>query len=126
LGPLLFSLTISPIIQLIDQKCPDLDLHFWFLDDGNIIGSSEDFLRAFNIVVNEGAKIELKLNTSRCELWSPAHSLDHFACLPAEIRRLPPSGVEMFGCPVGTAEYVNQYINCKVDKITLTLKLLSS
>ena len=45
LGPLLFSLTLLPIISEIKHRLPNLKLNAWFLDDGTIIGTPEDVLK---------------------------------------------------------------------------------
>ena len=49
LGPLLFSLTLWPIIEEIESKIPNLTQHCWYLDDG-IIAGTEPELKALDIL----------------------------------------------------------------------------
>ena len=54
LGPLLFSLVIQELINAINTACPELDLNWWYLDDGVIAGKAESVMRAFRLIVDLG------------------------------------------------------------------------
>ena len=43
LGPLGFALTLHPIIKRIRAEVPSLALNAWYLDDGTLVGSTQDF-----------------------------------------------------------------------------------
>ena len=42
LGPLGFALTLHPIIKRIRAEVPSLALNAWYLDDGTLVGSTQD------------------------------------------------------------------------------------
>ncbi|XP_026390360.1 uncharacterized protein LOC113285825 [Papaver somniferum] len=54
LRPLLFSLTLHPLVKTIASNCK-LDLHAWYLDDGTIIGDTLEVSKALNIIETEGS-----------------------------------------------------------------------
>ena len=49
LGPLLFSLTLWPIIEEIESKIPNLNQHCWYLDDGVIARTEPELNEALDI-----------------------------------------------------------------------------
>ncbi|XP_021991069.1 uncharacterized protein LOC110887808 [Helianthus annuus] len=49
LGPLLFALILHPLVHQIRNKCKLL-LHAWYLDDGTVIGGSEEVARVLDII----------------------------------------------------------------------------
>lgn len=61
LGPLLFTLTLHPLVQKIDSQCI-LDLHAWYLDDGTIIGDTLEMSKALSIIQAYGMCRGLHLN----------------------------------------------------------------
>jgi hypothetical protein len=61
LGPVLFSLTLMPMIKKIAEKCPNLKLNAWYLDDGTIIGSPEDCAEILSLFQTEGKDYVLHL-----------------------------------------------------------------
>jgi hypothetical protein len=46
LGPLLFALVLHPLVHQIRDNCKLL-LHAWYLDDGTVIGDSEEVARCW-------------------------------------------------------------------------------
>ena len=50
LDPLLFSLTLWPIIEKIQESSPELQKHFWYLDDGVLVGSEDDLIRSWDLL----------------------------------------------------------------------------
>ena len=70
LGPLLFSLVLQVLVDMLKTKFPDLDLHAWYLDDGTIVGTKETLLLLLPILVEEGAKLGLNLNREKTIIWS--------------------------------------------------------
>ncbi|GAU91118.1 hypothetical protein RvY_03436-1 [Ramazzottius varieornatus] len=70
LGPLLFCLVIENLTQTL--KSP---LNVWFLDDDSIGGEIGRVLSDLQVVVEEGRKLGLELNPSKCELFAFGGSL---------------------------------------------------
>ena len=54
LGPVLFSLTVHPIVERIKREVLDLNINVWYLDDGNLCGNPNNLLRAMKIVEEDG------------------------------------------------------------------------
>ncbi|KAL5703887.1 hypothetical protein ACHQM5_022381 [Ranunculus cassubicifolius] len=97
LGPLLFALVLHPLIHKIRDTCKLL-LHAWYLDDGTVIGDSEEVAKALNIIRETGPGLGLELNIRKTELFWP--SCDGMklrdGLFPRDIAR-PLLGVKLLG-----------------------------
>lgn len=49
LGPLIFTLTLHPLVNKISSECT-LDFHAWYLDDGTIVGDTLEVSKALQII----------------------------------------------------------------------------
>ena len=74
LSPLVFELTLHPIVECIRAEVPDLALNAWYLDEGTLVGSPENLAEALSIVEKFGPVIGLKLNRDRSVLFIPEES----------------------------------------------------
>lgn len=63
LGPLLFALTLHPLVKNIASSYK-LDLHAWYLDDGTIIGDTLEVSKALRIIETEG-QVEVYISMLR-------------------------------------------------------------
>lgn len=79
LGPLLFALTLHPLICKIASQC-SLDLNAWYLDDGTIIGDTLEVYKALHIIQNEGATKGLHLNIGKTEIFWPSTDPQCISC----------------------------------------------
>lgn len=70
IGPLLFSLTLHPLVKYINSRCK-LDLHAWYLDDGTSIGDTLEVAKALSIIESEGPSRGLHLNIKKTEVFWP-------------------------------------------------------
>ena len=70
LGPLLFALALDTLVAKINASC-SLALDIWFFDDGTLIGSKADLLKALDILSTEGKQTGLEVNFEKCELFWP-------------------------------------------------------
>jgi len=97
LGPLLFALVLHPLIHQVRDSCKLL-LHAWYLDDGTLVGDSEEVAKALDIIRVVGPKLGLELNIRKTEIfWPSCDGNKHRGGLfPAEIRR-PTLGVKLLG-----------------------------
>ena len=64
LASLLFSLVLHPIVLMIKQQVPSLDLNVWYLDDGTLVGTVLELRRVVDIIVSEGPPKGLILSTA--------------------------------------------------------------
>ncbi|GKD51664.1 putative reverse transcriptase domain-containing protein, partial [Tanacetum coccineum] len=58
LGPLLFALILHPLLHKIKDSCKLL-LHVWYLDDGTVIGDSEEVARVLDIIKRSSSGVKL-------------------------------------------------------------------
>lgn len=88
----------------------------WYLDDGTLVGPKDDVLLGWRIISEESAKVGLKLNLSKCELFS--QSPDPLPDFPTEIKRVSDQGgFDLLGSPLGSADFASQYVGDRVEKI---------
>ena len=71
LGPLLFALILHPLLHKIRDSCKLL-LHAWYLDDGTVIGDSEEVARVLDIIKVNGPGLGLELNIKKTEIFWPS------------------------------------------------------
>ncbi|GJZ96550.1 putative reverse transcriptase domain-containing protein [Tanacetum coccineum] len=97
LGPLLFALILHPLLHKIKDSCKLL-LHAWYLDDGTVIGDSEEVARVLDIIKVSGPGLGLELNIKKTEIfWPSCNGMKlREGLFPVDIRR-PSSGVKLLG-----------------------------
>ncbi|GKC06001.1 putative reverse transcriptase domain-containing protein [Tanacetum coccineum] len=97
LGPLLFALILHPLLHKIKDSCKLL-LHAWYLDDGTVIGDSEEVVRVLDIIKESGPGLGLELNIKKTEIfWPSCNGMKlREGLFPVDIRR-PSSGVKLLG-----------------------------
>ncbi|XP_052626824.1 uncharacterized protein LOC128133428 [Lactuca sativa] len=71
LGPLLFALVLHLLVHKIRDNCKLL-LHAWYLDDGTVIGDSEEVARVLNIIWLHGPSLGLELNIKKTKIFWPS------------------------------------------------------
>lgn len=98
LGPLLLSLSLHPLVCKIATQCK-LDLNAWYLDDGTLIGETNEVDKALQILRKNGPEKGLKLNIQKTEFFWPQTDPICTQSFPSEISR-PTSGVCLLGGPV--------------------------
>lgn len=125
LGPLLFCLVMQPLILLINREVPDLDLNRWYLDDGGLIGKSDDVRKAFDILHHHGPDRGLKMNLLKCQLVSFASSPEELKIFPESIYRYASSDFDILGSPIGSASFCSDFVDTQsLSKCRLVLSRL--
>jgi hypothetical protein len=117
LGPLLFAITLQPLVLRIQSECPDLLLNKWYLDDGTIFGKIADVCKALAIVMEDGPSFGLCLNESKTVLFNGAMDLDALSIFPPRIVRCQDAGVKFLGAGAGDASFMNLQAQKRVIKI---------
>ena len=120
LGPLLFALTIHPLIKEMEKRWPNLDLLAFYLDDGTLVGDCKDVAAAFEFFCSEGTKFGIKVNMAKCQVWSPhgpVSDVERIDLFPASICRWDEDGIDLLGSPIGSVRYTEAYATSKVEKI---------
>ena len=100
LAPLLFAITIHPIIVALKNQFPDLACKVWYLDDGSLVGDVNLLAQVFPHLVSSMAKVDLEVSVEKCEAWSPNPNLD-FSALPNAIT-VRSSGLKNLGAAIST------------------------
>ena len=115
LGPLLFCLTLHP---LLSQLQSELKIFYMYLDDGTVGGSTETVLHNLHHLESGVAELGLHLNQSKSELicddmfsrkvmLDDAPSLCYVSC----------SQATLLGSPIGGQECIDHTISEKVDML---------
>ncbi|GJZ13909.1 glucan endo-1,3-beta-glucosidase 11 [Tanacetum coccineum] len=105
LGPLLFALVLHPLVHKIRDNCKVL-LHAWYLDDGTVIGDSEEVARVLDIIRVSGPCLGLELHIKKTEIFWPSCNGTKLreGLFPVDIRR-PSLGVKFLGGSVSRDAY---------------------
>nr|GEW29921.1 putative reverse transcriptase domain-containing protein [Tanacetum cinerariifolium] len=105
LRPLLFSLILHPLLHKIKDSCKLL-LHAWYLNNGIIIGDSEEVVRVLDIIKVSGPCLGLELNIKKTEIfWPSCNGMKlQEGLFPVDIRR-PSSVVKLLGGAVSRDTY---------------------
>ena len=115
LGPLLFCLTIHPLIQT-----PESNFRVFYLDDGIIGGPADNIIHDLEMVQAEASLMSLELNRAKSELVCD----DAFACnvvlsaFPG-LQRDPLNQATLLGTPLGSVDLIDSTIAVKVEKLNL-------
>ena len=130
LGPLLFAAALQPLASSL--RAGQLDLSFFFLDDGVIAGDVAAVQQALQEVERRGATIGLRLNLAKCEVVGvgrlDASTLSNR--LPPELLRTPDGAsrlqwnFELLGAAVGDVAFSAVNTLERVDKAAPLLEAL--
>jgi len=130
IGPLLFSLTLQPLLQKISAEFPGVRVAA-YLDDTFLQGPPALVANAFSRLQSLGAAIHLKVVPDKSAIYSPTSaSLAEISSLLPDIKDLSSEGLVVAGCPVGSPRFESDA--CKdaadrvcdlVDKLTLPLRM---
>ena len=110
MGPLLFSLALSPIVEEIQALGPRLNL--WYLDDGVIVGPPSLLQQAWDIIRMKGPSLGLFPNAAKCEfIWLDPLRLSpcplRSGSSPSSIPATPLSDLSILGVPLGPPDLVS-------------------
>lgn len=114
LGPLLFSLTVHPILQSLRS-----DLILGYLDDLTLGGSLQVVKSDYDIIRHMSSELGLVLNEAKCEcivdsrLVPPEDLRDAFAGFAL----LEPIDAELLGAPLFVGRHLDKTLDKKVDDL---------
>jgi hypothetical protein len=92
----------------------------WCVDDDALVGDISSVHAAFEIIRTEAAKIGLRLNLSKCELWWPTMNLQSLSVFPDEPTRhahedgTPSPGIKLLGASLGDSSYAEDFLQAKL------------
>lgn len=94
LGPLLFCLTVHSLLSSLSSQ-----LNIGYLDDFTLGGPDDVVSRDVDIVIEEGAKLGLHLNISKCELICATNST-HISDTLKSFVQVQPQCASLLGAPL--------------------------
>ena len=125
LSPMLFALSIQPLISDIDRDCPDMH-QGWYLDDGTFVGPLSVVQRAVQAVVDRAPAFGLSLNPQKCRLWSPVYNPTHLHGFPPGFIHEHRAGLTVLGAAITLSlEYAASVAQALVDAVAVSLQRLS-
>ena len=101
LGPVLFSVTIHPILNDLQLRNRDVVV-LAYLDDIFILGPSDDTLSAFNDLKSSLTPIGLTVCDRKCEIYAPSKNLPSNCQIPEATE-----GFSVLGTPAGTSLFIS-------------------
>ena len=120
LGPLLFCLTIHPILENLKSE-----LTVFYLDDGTIGGAESDLLHDFTSIEKKAEELGLHLNHRKTELIGNVATAKDILSLAPEVIQISPESATLLGVPIGDALHVDNAILEKVYKLKILSNRLS-
>ena len=115
LGPMLFCLTIHPMVEKLRSE-----LKVFYLDDGTLGGNLEDIIRDLKLVEKEAAELGLQLNRSKSELLCEDQTTrDQLLKVVPGLQVIGMDQVEILGSPVGSMTSVDVVIKEKIRLLEL-------
>ena len=119
LGPLLFSLTIHPILQSLSS-----DLVMGYLDDITLGGQEHAVAADVAQIQSQGEAIGLKLNIGKCEYVS--HNAIPLEVIFQNFVKLDPANTMLLGAPLSTGRAMDTSLETCCDKLALAISRLKS
>src|SRR6185437_6259406 len=119
LGPLYFCCGIMPLVN--DIQSLGVTYNKWYMDDGGIIGTTEQLTKAWELIKTRGPALGLHLNPSKCE-WSWVNPSNRAPCpitvdgagADGKIKFVEHSQIQMLGVPLGSDEFVADFVQKKL------------
>ena len=111
LGPLLFCLTIHPLVLRLQSE-----FRVFYLDDGTLAGNLSDVLQDFHLVESEAANLGLQLNCSKSELICEDTATREFMLSEVpNLQVVDRDQARLLGSHIGSAQAVGECINEKIE-----------
>jgi hypothetical protein len=127
LGPLLFSLGLSPLLRSIKSRFSSMEFKGFYLDDGTFVGPVDSLLHIISLIQESGPTNGLLLNLSKSEVGTLQFNGDldvDLSCFPSEMVRCSSEGVLLLGSAVGTSAFVSAHAHNYVQKIAPSVTAL--
>jgi len=97
LSPLLFALTLQPLVRDIHLECPTVN-QGWFLDDGTLVGPLPVVQQAVHLLNDRAPTFGLHLNPRSAGFGPLFLTRSSFRAFPTGFVREPGPGLLVWGC----------------------------
>ncbi len=115
-SPMFFSLLLEFFLREHEKELANLELLGFYLDDGSIGGSSRDVEKVFDLLVRDGAKYGLVVNTEKCELVIAESEVEK-SNSAEEVSVITNGNIDIVGVPIGTSEFIQEYFSEQLDEV---------
>ena len=112
LGPLLFCLTIHPLITPLKSE-----FRVFYLDDGTIGGAEEEVLRDLQYIECQAAHLGLFLNHAKTELICEEPAGDLLLQAAPDLCQVKPENATLLGAPIGQLKSINSAISSRLQAL---------
>ena len=123
LGPLLFSLTIHPMLKALKSE-----FKIFYLDDGTVGGPLEEVVSDLEMIEQVGVDLGLVLNHSKSEvICMDDHTRHSILSVSPHLQSIDPADACLLGSPIGGPQSVTNVLSTKKQSLELLgerLKLL--
>ena len=120
----MFSVATIDLFNSFKEQFPDdIFMNIFYLDDGMIVCELDKVQDIMDFIVSESAKIGLKVNVSKCSVFSPHHEKLDFSHLQ-DIQIIRDEGIKILGSPVGSREYISTFVLDHIRKQKRLIELI--
>ena len=113
LGPLLFCVTVMQLVKRIKSQ-----FNIWYMDDGTIGGEVETLVADFKMLLEEGSKLGLAINASKCEIITDdADVVQKVKAIAPAIRHISTASAMLLGAPIGSDQCVDEVLEAKLQEL---------
>ena len=124
LGPLLFCLTLHPLLNSLNA-----DLRIGYLDDLTLGGIQSTVEEDVNRLIEESGKIGLNINISKCELIALASNPSNNSNILSAFRHMLPEQASLLGAPLLPGSLMDSSLSTQcanLERAVNRLKLISA
>jgi len=90
----------------------------WYMDDGTISGAVEQLMKDFRVIVKEGEKFGLVVNTRKCKVITDDDDvIEKFRLVAPEITHVRTSAVMLLGAPAGSKQSIDAVLENKLQEL---------
>jgi len=118
LGPLLFSLTIHPLLKSLSSP-----LEVAYLDDVTLGGNEESLSKDIDVILDKGKELGLELNLHKCEVISSGSLLMHHPVIGTFSRVKVEEGT-LLGAPLSTGSAMDSTLTARIEDLQRASKRL--
>jgi len=113
LGPLLYCSTAMSLVKRVQA-----DFNCWYMDDGSLGGNVEVLLEDLQMIIVEGKKLGLIVNTAKCEVITDDHQVaERFRFLAPDIKHVRKSAAMLLGAPIGDEQSIDAVLAAKLEDL---------
>ena len=112
LGPLLFCLTIHPmVLKMQSEFC------VWYLDDGTLGGTEKEVRHDLEVIHNDGASLGLVLNEQKSEVICVDSAVRESFLHLLNAQVVEPECADLLGSPIGDISSISKALEARIESL---------